>query len=292
MNSVEQISLQIATVTGGDFVCANQQSLSGGCINSAFKLEGKGGSYFVKHNSADLLNMFIAEAAGLEAMAETNTIRVPKPICHGIADNQSYLVMEYIRFGGGHSIEQLGEQLAEMHRCTSDQFGFHINNTIGSTHQDNTLHDDWVSFWQQRRLGFQLELAKKNGCGHRLSSSGEKLLELIPQFFTDYQPQPSLLHGDLWGGNYSYTSDGQPVIFDPATYYGDREADIAMTECFGGFGGGFYAAYNSAWQLDEGYSIRKTLYNLYHIINHFNLFGGGYLGQAESMSSRLLSEIS
>jgi fructosamine-3-kinase len=292
MSLIDQISQQIATVTGGDFVCTNQQSLGGGCINSAFKLEGKDSSYFVKHNSAHMLNMFIAEAAGLEAMAETRTIRVPKPVCHGIAGNQSYLVMDYIPFGGGNNTQQLGEQLAEMHRHTHRQFGFHIDNTIGSTHQDNTPDDDWVSFWQQRRLGFQLELAKKNGCGRRLSSNGEKLLEHIPQFFTNYQPRPSLLHGDLWGGNYSYASDGQPVIFDPATYFGDREADIAMTECFGGFGRGFYNAYNGAWQLDVGYSVRKTLYNLYHIINHFNLFGGGYLGQAESMSSLLLSEVS
>lgn len=291
MDLISQISQQIATVTGGDFVCTNQRSLGGGCINSAFKLEGKDSSYFVKHNSAHMLDMFIAESAGLGAMAETQTIRVPKPVCYGVADNQSYLVMEYIPFGGGSSIQQLGEQLAGMHRHTSDQFGFHIDNTIGSTHQDNTPHDDWVSFWQQRRLGYQLELARKNGCGRKLVNNGEKLLELIPKFFTDYKPIPSLLHGDLWGGNYSCSSEGQPVIFDPATYYGDREADIAMTELFGGFGHGFYDAYNAAWQLDKGYSVRKTLYNLYHIINHFNLFGGGYLGQAESMTRRLLSEV-
>ena len=225
MGLISQISQQIATVTGGDFVCSNQQSLGGGCINTAFRLDGDDLSYFVKTNSADMLDMFVAEAAGLQAMADTKTIRIPEPVCHGVADGQSFLVLEYLEFGGGRSIETLGEQLAAMHRHTNDEFGFHIDNTIGSTHQDNTPHKDWVSFWQQCRLGFQLNLAKQNGCGRKLLDSGEKLLTLIPQFYTDYQPLPSLLHGDLWGGNYSFSKEGQPVIFDPATYYGDREAD-------------------------------------------------------------------
>jgi len=291
MSLIEKISQQIATVTGGDFVCSNQQSIGGGCINSAFRLDGKNISYFVKHNSAHLLDMFIAESEGLQAMADTNTIRVPKPVCYGVADNQSYLVMEYLRFDGGRSVDLLGEQMAAMHRHSQERFGFHVDNTIGATPQNNTPHDDWVSFWQQRRLGYQLNLARRNGCGQKLIDDGERLQELIPRFFTDYQPQPAILHGDLWSGNYSYADDGQPVIFDPATYYGDREADIAMTELFGGFGRGFYDAYNNAWPLDPGYSVRKTLYNLYHIINHFNLFGGGYLGQAEAMTARLLAEV-
>ena len=238
-----------------------------------------------------MLDMFVAEAAGLQAMADTNTIRVPRPVCHGVADGQSYLVLEYLPFGGSSSARALGELLAAMHQHSSGRFGFDIDNTIGATHQDNTPDDDWISFWQQRRLGFQLQLAGKNGSGSNLLNAGEKLIDSIPQFFTTYQPQPSLLHGDLWSGNYSYLVNGEPVIFDPATYYGDREADIAMTELFGGFGSGFYDAYNNAWQLDAGYEVRKTLYNLYHIINHFNLFGGGYLGQAESMTSRLLAEL-
>ena len=291
MSFIEKVSQQIATVTGGDFVCTNQQSLGGGCINSAFRMQGKDVSYFVKHNSAHMLDMFIAEAAGLEAMADTDTVRVPEPVCYGTADHQSYLVMEYLQFDGSSRVELLGEQLAEMHRHTNELFGFHVDNTIGSTHQDNTPGSDWVNFWQQRRLGYQLGLAKTNGCGKRLLDDGERLLELIPEFYTDYQPRPSLLHGDLWSGNFSSVSNGQPVIFDPATYYGDREADIAMTELFGGFGRGFYDAYSNAWPLDNGYAARKTLYNLYHIINHFNLFGGGYLGQAESMVSRLLGEV-
>ena len=292
MSLAEHIAQHIATVTGGDFVCTGQQNMGGGCINSAFRLDGNDTSYFVKTNSAHLRSMFEAEAAGLQAMADTNTIRVPVPVCSGVAENHSYLAMEYLSFGGGKSAAALGEQLAAMHHHTADEFGFHINNTIGSTPQDNTPDRDWIRFWQQKRLGDQLQRAERNGCGKRLLSAGENLIEQVPYFFTDYQPKASLLHGDLWGGNFSFTSDGQPVIFDPATYYGDREADIAMTELFGGFSGEFYSAYNDSWPLDSGYSVRKTLYNLYHIINHFNLFGGGYLGQAESMTQRLLSEVS
>jgi len=292
LNLAEHISNHIATVTGGDFVCTGQQNMGGGCINSAFRLDSKHTSYFVKTNVAQLQWMFEAEAAGLQAMSDTSTIRVPKPLCSGATGNHSYLVMEYVPFGGGRSSAALGEQLAAMHQHTAEEFGFHVNNTIGSTPQDNTPDTDWIRYWQQKRLGEQLELAGRNACGNALLTKGERLIEQVPAFFTDYRPRPSLLHGDLWSGNYSYTSDGQPIIFDPATYYGDREADIAMTELFGGFGGEFYTAYNSAWPLDAGYKIRKTLYNLYHIINHFNLFGGGYLGQAESMVSRLLSEVS
>ena len=291
MSLADHIAQHIATVTGGDFVSTGQQSMGGGCINSAFRLDGKGISYFVKTNSANLGYMFEAEAAGLEAMADTNTIRVPRPVCFGTAHNHSYLVMEYLPFGGGSDASLLGKQLAAMHRHSSDRFGFHVDNTIGSTPQKNTPVNDWTGFWQQSRLGYQLGLARQNGCGSYLIDQGEKLIELVPAFFSDYEPAPSLLHGDLWSGNYSYIASGEPVIFDPATYYGDREADIAMTELFGGFGSDFYAAYNNAWKLDPGYSVRKTLYNLYHIINHFNLFGGGYLGQAESMAGRLISEV-
>jgi fructosamine-3-kinase len=290
MSLAEHISLHIATVTGGDFVYSGQQNMGGGCINSAFRLDGKETSYFVKTNSAHLQYMFEAEAAGLQAIADTGTIRVPRPVCFGTADNHSYLVMEYLTLGGGRSAAALGEQLAAMHRHTAKQFGFHVDNTIGSTPQNNSPDDDWTRFWRQRRLGDQLEMARRNGCGHRLIEGVERLIDLVPLFFADYHPAPSILHGDLWSGNYSCTADGQPVIFDPATYYGDREADIAMTELFGGFDGDFYSAYNQSWPLDDGYRVRKTLYNLYHVINHFNLFGGGYLEQAESMTQRLLSE--
>ncbi|OOY41228.1 hypothetical protein BOV91_12580, partial [Solemya velum gill symbiont] len=166
-----------------------------------------------------------------------------------------------------------------MHRKTADAFGWNLDNTIGSTPQLNDWNKSWINFWREQRLGYQLQLAGHQGS---LQRQGEKLLESF-HLLIDHAPQPSLLHGDLWGGNIGYDDSGNPVIFDPALYFGDREADIAMTELFGGFGREFYAAYNAAWPLDAGYPIRKKLYNLYHILNHLNLFGSGYLGQAEGM---------
>lgn len=291
INLIQSIAKEIATVTGGNFVCTGHKNIGGGCINTAYRLDSESISYFVKVNVAQLSDMFVAEAVGLQAMADTQTVRVPQPICHGVVEGQSYLVTEYLQMGGGRDNRLLGEQLAQMHQSTSDTFGWKIDNTIGSTPQINTPDSNWTTFWQQQRLGYQLKLAKQKGYAGVLQSQGEKLIEKVPDFFTDYQPEPSLIHGDLWSGNHSFTQSGEPVIFDPAVYYADREAEIAMTELFGGFGADFYAAYNAAWPLDSGYSVRKTLYNLYHIINHFNLFGGGYKSQAESMIEKLLAEV-
>jgi fructosamine-3-kinase len=234
--------------------------------------------------------MFEAEGEALAIMAQTGTVRVPEPICWGADRDQAWLALEYLPLGGEGSQALLGEQLATMHRHGSDRFGWHRDNTIGSTPQQNHWQHDWVDFFRSQRLGFQLLLASQNGHGGRLLDLGERLDGVIADFFDGYRPVPSMLHGDLWGGNVATDDDGQPVIFDPAFYYGDREADIAMTELFGGFTREFYSAYNHAWPLDSGYAVRKTLYNLYHIINHLNLFGGGYARQAESMMERLLSE--
>ena len=187
---------------------------------------------------------------------------------------------------------RFGEQLAQMHRYTADQFGWHRDNTIGSTAQVNSWENDWLTFWREHRLGYQLTLAGRHGLGSRVLQKGERLQDNLQAFFDNHQPQASILHGDLWSGNYGISREGEPVIFDPAVYFGDREADLAMTELFGGFGSEFYAAYNATWPLDPGYPQRKTLYNLYHILNHYNLFGGGYGAQAEGMIDQLLADIS
>ncbi len=288
-----EISREISAATGQPFALRNSRNISGGDINRAFMIEGNGQRYFVKLNQASRAAMFEAEAAGLDEIAGSHSIRVPRPICRGVSNHAAYLVLEFIEMGtcGNATSEALGRQLAEMHRHTAEQHGWQRDNTIGSTHQSNVQHRDWIAFWREQRLGFQLRLAAKNGFRGELQRKGERLLLSLPQFFPGYAPLPSLLHGDLWGGNCAAGPHGEAVIFDPAVYYGDRETDLAMTELFGGFSPRFHAAYREAWPLDHGYAVRKTLYNLYHILNHANLFGGGYAAQAERMTERLLGEI-
>ncbi len=283
-----QIAKHIAKVTAKDFSVNHRRSVSGGCINQGYAVTGDTGTYFVKLNQASLVAMFEAEALGLQQMLETATIRVPKPICWGTADSSAYLVLEWLELGRGDtkSWEEMGRQLAAMHSSTSSKgFGWEQNNTIGATPQINSWTAEWADFYAQHRLGYQFQQALRRG-GH--FPHQERLLAAIPQLLADHQPQPSLVHGDLWGGNAAYTVLGEPVIFDPSVYFGDREVDIAMTELFGGFPAAFYRGYNEVFPLNPGYGRRKTLYNLYHILNHFNLFGGGYGAQANRMIEQIL----
>jgi fructosamine-3-kinase len=288
------IARAITQATGENFEPRNRRAVGGGCINHTEVLEDGGRRYFVKSNDAARLAMFEAEAAGLTEIALSKSVRVPQPVCTGRHAGQAFLVLEHLDLGrgGGNSEQLLGRQLAALHRTTQTHFGWRRNNTIGSTPQINTEEADWPRFYREHRLRYQLQLARGNGHRGNLQIQGERLLERLPTFFSSYLPKPSLLHGDLWGGNHAALADGTPVIFDPAVYYGDREADLAMTELFGGFGSGFYSAYHEAWPLDPGYRVRKDLYNLYHVLNHLNLFGGGYRSQAERLIDRLLAEAS
>jgi fructosamine-3-kinase len=288
VNDPETIASHIASVTGRPFRIRRQQSVGGGCINRAVVLADDARAYFVKLNSVDRLAMFEAESEGLAALREAEAIRVPEPVCTGITGAQSYLAMEHVDLTGRLDGAQAGRVLACLHRCTATDFGWHRENTIGSTPQHNTRSRDWVAFWRERRLGFQLDLAARNGYGRALLDSGERLMSVLDGLI-GHRPVASLLHGDLWGGNIGASRDGEPVIFDPAVYFGDRETDLAMTELFGGFGSDFYAAYREAWPLPPEYATRKTLYNLYHVLNHLNLFGGGYLTQAKGMMDRLVA---
>jgi protein-ribulosamine 3-kinase len=293
MHDWSHIAESISEATGSDFRFERAIPMGGGCINQAVRLEGSGGSrYFVKLNDTRHYSMFSAESEGLEAIASTRMLRVPRPITHGTSNGKSYLVLEYLELASRGDARRLGEQLAALHRCTAERYGFPQDNFIGTTRQRNGWHEDWVEFWRDNRLGFQLKLAAEKGYGGKLQDLGRRLQDRLPGFFDSYHPQPSLLHGDLWGGNHAYLKDGAPAIFDPAAYYGDREADIAMTELFGGYPAEFYSAYRAAWPLDAGYAIRCDLYNLYHILNHANLFGGGYAHQAENMMQQLLAHVS
>lgn len=291
MNLWQHIEQQIKQVTGEPFHIQGNHGVSGGDINMANRVTDGERQYFIKTNHTRHADMFEAEAEGLLEMADSNTVRVPRPVCYGEHGSQCYLVMEYLELAGRADMPLLGQQLAAMHAVTRTQFGWRIDNTIGSTPQPNQLTDDWITFWRQQRLGFQLELAARNGYGGELQSLGERLLADCPVLFNSYQPVASMLHGDLWSGNYGGLPGGEPVIFDPAFYYGDREADLAMTTLFGSFGNSFYAAYNEAWPLDDGYESRRTFYNIYHILNHANMFGGGYHGQAIAMMQRVLAEL-
>lgn len=287
----DPIANQISLSTARSFQVQRAQSQGGGCINQAYTITDGKQHYFVKLNHASALDMFEAEYEGLSALAAPGAIRVPQPICSGISGTQSYLVLEAVDLSGRCDPVALGQQLALLHQTTQEPFGWHRDNTIGSTPQHNHLHNDWIDFWRTQRLGYQLDLARQNGIGHSAFEKGEQLLETLPIFFTDYQPVASLLHGDLWSGNVGGDADANPVIYDPAVYFGDHETDLAMTELFGGFGERFFSAYDEVFAIDPGYGTRKTLYNLYHILNHFNLFGGGYGHQALAMMDRLLSSV-
>lgn len=288
----KQVDKVLSQVLGEPFRVRAAQPLGGGCINQSFLLDGTSATLFLKRNRAELLPMFEAEAAGLEEIRKSGTLRVPAPLATGTDAYGSWLALELIDFGAPspETSTLLGERLAAMHRCTAPEFGWRRNNHIGATLQVNNWTDNWVGFFARQRLGHQLTLASANGACPGLVSAGEQLIEQLPVFFQGYQPAPSLLHGDLWAGNRAADSRGEPVIFDPAVYFGDREADLAMTELFGGFDDRFYQSYRGCWDIDPGYTTRKVLYNLYHVLNHFNLFGGRYADQARDMIDRLNAE--
>ena len=248
---------------------------------------------FVKALDEAALPRLLAESAGLAALRATGAIRTPAVFDCGAHAGRAQLILEYLdlRPLDGKSGAALGEALARLHEHRSPRYGWDADNFIGATPQANAWHDAWPLFFARQRLAPQLALARQNGMERVLAEGGEGLLDRLPALFLEYRPAPSLLHGDLWGGNAGALPDGTPVVFDPACYYGDRETDIAMAELFGGFPDSFYAAYRAAWPLDPGYESRKTLYNLYHILNHYNLFGAGYLGQARRMIERLRAEL-
>ncbi|MBA4142164.1 MAG: fructosamine kinase family protein [Nitrosospira sp.] len=288
-----EIAAQISTSSGIPFDVEEIVAIDGGCINQTYRIEGKGQRFFVKLNNPDTLAMFEAEAVGLQEIHRSRTLRVPIPFCWGRSSSHAWLVLEYLEMDKAprRGAAALGRGLAAMHRFSAQDFGWTRDNNIGSTPQINRLSSSWPEFWRKYRLGYQLQLAGVNGYSGKLQKQGAQLMEWLNFFFQERQPVASLVHGDLWGGNYGFDGTAQPIVFDPAVYYGDRETDVAMTELFGGFSDVFYAAYREAYPLDPGYTTRKTLYNLYHILNHLNLFGRGYLDQAERMIGKLLAEV-
>jgi fructosamine-3-kinase len=287
------ISAGIASASGVPYALHSHAPIGGGCINQCYRVDGSGRTFFLKTNAPGRLPMFEGEAAGLAEIAASATLRVPTPVCTGSNAHAAWLVLEYIELGQAisGSMAQLGSALAALHRVTAQKFGWWRDNTIGATAQRNTQSEDWLSLWRDCRLGFQLRLAERNQAPGTLLDKGERLLSGMAPLFSNHAVKPALLHGDLWGGNAGFDRAGAPVVFDPAVYYGDRETDLAMTELFGGFSADFYAGYRDAFAIDAGYQSRKHLYNLYHVLNHYNLFGGGYAAQAEALIDRLLAEL-
>jgi protein-ribulosamine 3-kinase len=284
------IARELSALTG--MACAPQpaRAQQGGSINDCYRWPAGDTSLFVKLNAPARHDLFSAEADGLEALASARALRVPQVRALGRAGGAAFLALEWLEPGHtvSHSERRLGEGLARLHGVTATQFGWRRDNYIGRTPQPNQLTGSWAEFFREQRLRPQLALAAARGYS-QLSAPGERLLALVGSLLAAHQPAAALLHGDLWGGNWLTTADGEPAIFDPAVYWGDPEADLAMTHLFGGFGRAFYEAYDAVIPPADGMSVRIELYNLYHVLNHLNLFGGGYLSQSLSAMNRLLA---
>lgn len=288
MLSTGSISDAINSLFGSIVTVVDRQRVSGGDINRAYRLElSSGECVFLKCNRVGLLGMFNAEARGLEALRATGTIGVPEPLAIGTDGNDAFLIMEYLSPAPHRSDywEIFGRELAMLHRAKcGPSFGFSTDNYIGSTPQQNAPMDSWVAFFRKRRLIPQMKLAwglLDDRTRRNLTSITDRLDDLLPE-----PAFPSLIHGDLWSGNAVCGPDGKAWILDPAAYVGHFEAELAMTELFGGFPERFYRAYNEVNPIDNGYSTRRDLYNLYHLLNHLNLFGLPYLSNVSSIANR------
>ena len=246
--------------------------------------------YFLKQLSSSSSGAFDAEESGLKELCKSGTVNVPKVVCKG----PDFLLLQWIESGYSRShssMEMLGRQFAELHRYRGKKFGFSEDNLLGDSTQSNKPSKkgslNWAAFFAENRLEFQTSLAVKKGYATpELRNLMENLIKKIPDLISGTEEEPSLLHGDLWSGNYLIDCRGIPWLIDPAVYYGHREADIAMTSLFGGFPNSFYSAYKSAYPIAPGYAEREPLYQLYHLLNHLNLFGKGYYGQVISILRR------
>ncbi len=276
-------------------ICLNPSStrpLSGGCISDAILAGTKdGGVFFLKLGEPQLIDQFLTEKRGLELLRASDTIRVPEPLVAGVFDGRALLVLEALSlrpFSQGDQAK-LGEQLARLHQTTSptNQFGCDVDNYLGATPQPNPMTGSWADFFTEHRLRHQFQLADSAG---KPFPNESKLIDLVHTHLADLDVSPSLVHGDLWGGNVSDSEEGLPVIFDPATYYGDREVDIAFTALFGGFDRSFYDAYRLIHPAPR--PLLHDIYNLYHLLNHDHLFGGPYRDQSIQMIDGIIRALS
>ncbi len=255
--------------------------IQGGDICQSYVISSQNnlGYFFVKVHSVDFYPAFVNELNNLHEIRKACAIQTPLPISADKTKNNdcSFLILEHLNLTKQGNNELLGKQLAQLHRFSHSHFGFYEDNVIGNNPQNNTPSTNWADFWVKRRLQPQLEMAYKNGFRATLEKMENRLLNACQEILSKHNTTPSLVHGDLWSGNAAFLANGTPVIFDPACYYGDREVDIAMTQLFGGFSEGFYQAYQQEWPLPHDVKTRRPLYNLYHQLNHLNLFGYAYL---------------
>ncbi|PSR05177.1 MAG: ketosamine-3-kinase [Bacteroidetes bacterium SW_10_40_5] len=278
----------LQTNFGNHLRVKNFHPVGGGCINNGGKLSTNDGNYFVKYNDNRFEGMFETEAKGLELLRNTDAIHVPNVVGYGkTQDNRIFLILEWTD-NGRHSRqfwENFATALAELHRNTRSTFGLDFDNYIGSLPQYNESHINWVDFFIEQRIEPQIAIGQKAG---QLPEATIDQLRNCYTHFRDLFPeeQPALLHGDLWGGNYMVNGAGNPSLIDPAVYYGHREMELAFTQMFGGFSSTFYQAYHQDFPLSPGFDERKDVYNLYPLLVHVNLFGGGYLMELESIIRR------
>lgn len=270
----------------------NYTPASGGCINNGGRLSTTSGNFFIKWNDAlRFPGMFEAEAKGLKKLAAPGVIAVPDVITTGRSGSHQFIVLQYIdqRSRSSSYWETFGQQLARLHQRSHGKFGLDHDNYIGSLRQLNGEHSSWIDFFCDERLQPQVHLALQSGSIHKnLANQIEQLLyKKLPELLIE--EKPSLLHGDLWSGNLIVNEYGLPCLIDPAVYYGNREMDLAMTQLFGGFNSTFLDAYHEVFPLEPGFDERFELYNLYPLLVHVNLFGGGYASQVQSIVKRFLS---
>jgi protein-ribulosamine 3-kinase len=290
MDRFAALARELNALSGAGCAAHPGRSVGGGSINECYAWPARGGTLFVKVAPRSSTGTFEAEAAGLAELAQARALRVPQVRACGATATDAFLALEWIEAARADpaSERRLGEGLAALHAVTAPRFGWSRDNTIGRTPQLNGWLDSWPEFYRERRLRPQLALAAANGMA-ALAACGERLLEAVPALLAAHNPLASLLHGDLWGGNWLAAASGEPVVFDPAVYYGDGETDLAMTRLFGGFGAAFYRAYQAAAPPAPGAPTRNRLYQLYHVLNHANLFGGGYAAQARVIMQELLA---
>ena len=286
-NALRAALTHALTIAGDASSIQSVDPAEGGDINQAACVVTGRRRYFVKWNPRPLPRLFEVEARGLRLLKSAQAVRVPEVVA--VIDQPPALVLEWIDSRGAKSgaAEMLGRQLAHQHRALGPAYGLDHDNYIGANEQPNQPAASWIEFFRDQRLGFQLELARRRShFDARRAARLERLMSRLDEWIGESAGAPSLLHGDLWGGNFIAGPNGEPVLIDPAVYYGDREAEIAFTELFGGFGSSFYAAYGEAWPLAPGYADRRDLYNLYHLLNHLNLFGEGYGSSVDAILRR------